>query len=193
MPWFNRYFTYAFRRGLRHKKTKSPNSAPPAQNAEPVKDTVDGDGPSPEGTAKSTVNIEPATLEKFNSILNPFLAGDEKKAKKAYARSYRVLPEFVQFAFDLRFKNYDHALTVLPKTPWEENEKTFWAKILHGQPASLPKVICNGEKVSPLFPQKVEPTAEEKLGTIKFLRESLMRRSKRQTKRRRKKRMPSRN
>src|SRR5689334_21784935 len=83
--------------------------------------------------AKSKVN------DAFTAVLN----NDDKKAKLAYGRGYKFMPELVQFAFDLRFKNFDHALELLPKLDYTSEEKEMWKRILSSKPKSIHKAICD--------------------------------------------------
>jgi hypothetical protein len=96
--------------------------------------------------------LDPNVIDKANSVFEPVLLNDDKKAKMAYGRNHRFLPELLQLAFDLRFKNYEHALEVLPKTPLSEQRKNFWQGVISKKPLKLGKEVCAALAASESYP-----------------------------------------
>ncbi|MDZ4676623.1 MAG: hypothetical protein SGI74_03855 [Oligoflexia bacterium] len=96
--------------------------------------------------AKKIKPVESTLAQKVNQTFKSILTNDDKKAKLAYGRNYRHMPDFIQFAVDLRFKNYDHAIILLEKLEITPPEKEFWLKILNTKPARLVSPICEALK-----------------------------------------------
>ncbi len=92
--------------------------------------------------SKSHIQLDEKSRAKVGDAFKAVILDDDKKAKTAFGRSYKFMPEFVQFAFDLRFKNFDHALELLPKLPYSAEEKSFWAGILKKRPIAFAKTLC---------------------------------------------------
>lgn len=109
----------------------------------------------------SSLNLDDKAKTKVNEAFQAVVLNDDKKAKLSYGRSHRFMPEFVQFAFDLRFKNYEHALELLPKTPYTDEEKALWKKVLEMKPKNIQKALCE-ELTSRQFAfDQAEPLKEE--------------------------------
>jgi hypothetical protein len=116
-----------------------------SQNAKRTKTT--GRTPSTEPSPSKSKGGD-SVNEKVRTTFAAILTNDDKKAKLAYGRNYRFMPDFIQFAVDLRFKNYDHALQILEKLQITPEEKEFWSKILKAKPARLVPPICEALKSS---------------------------------------------
>lgn len=95
--------------------------------------------------------------------------GNDDKGQDGLWRSYRFMPPFMQFAFDVRFRNFDHALTLLPTLNRSPDEKTFWEKILKQKPKNLGQAICEGLVSQDTFPPlTTEPSAEQEAWAFEF-------------------------
>jgi hypothetical protein len=86
--------------------------------------------------------LDPSIVNKVNATFEAVLNNDEKKAKLLYGRNYKVMPEVVQFALDVRFKNFEHALQILPQTGESSDEMDLWRKILSKKPAHFSQAVC---------------------------------------------------
>src|SRR5262249_14196536 len=75
--------------------------------------------------------------ERIRAVFRPLFENDEKKAKVAYGRNHRYLPEDIQFAMDLHFSNFDHALEILPRTIKSQIERDFWEKVVKSRSHDL--------------------------------------------------------
>jgi hypothetical protein len=105
--------------------------------------------------------------EKSKPLFEAIIRNDDKKAKMAYGRAVHVLPEAVQFAVDLRFKNYEHASQILPKLNMTDSQKTFWEGILKQKPPHLAKTLCENLKTSS-FPEMGLKASEEEMAWLRY-------------------------
>jgi len=121
-----------------------------------------------EPAKKSTYVLDSGVARKAKPLFEAVVQDDEKKAKLAYGRAVRVLPEIVQLAVDLRLKNYDHASMVLPKTPLTEDQKTFWSEIILKKPKKLERAVCEALVKNQDFPAPGEKSSEEEGECIKY-------------------------
>jgi hypothetical protein len=110
---------------------------------------------------KSTLVLDPAATAKSKPLFEAVIKNDDKKAKLAYGRAVRALPEIVQLAIDLRFKNYDHAATILAKTPLSQEQKDFWQKIIDKKPKKLGVAVCSALVENPNFPPSSDKISAE--------------------------------
>ena len=100
--------------------------------------------------------------QKVDVVFTPILTNDDKKAKLQYGRNYRYLPEVVQFALDLRFKNFEHALLVLSQSGKSYGEVEFWKKIILAKPQKLSATVCEALTADRgLFKEPLAITSEE--------------------------------
>lgn len=113
------------------------------------------------GSPAKSSSLDKDLVKKVEGTFTPTLANDDKKAKQSYGRTYRVMPEFMQFAFDMRFKNYDHALGILPKILWTDGERAFWENIVKKRPGQLAKAICENVGPDSPFSKYMEPSKDE--------------------------------
>jgi hypothetical protein len=150
-------------------KPSSPTVTQPNQkvNEPPTVETV----PPAESAKKSSYVIDPVAAEKSKPLLEDIVRNDEKKAKQAYGRAVRVLPEIVQLAVDLRLKNYDHASTALPKTPLMDDQKSFWGGIIQKRPKNLEKAVCEALVANPAFPMAGAKVPDEEAEWLKYFDE----------------------
>jgi hypothetical protein len=93
-------------------------------------------------TKESKLNLDAKALLRVNEAFRAVIQNDDKKAKLTFGRSYKYMPEFIQFAFDLRFRNFDHAKDLTSKLPYNDDEKTFWQNLISKKPASITKYMC---------------------------------------------------
>jgi len=126
---------------------------------------------SVEPVKKSTYTIDPLVMGKAKPLFEAIVKNDEKKAKLAYGRAVRALPEIVQIAVDLRLKNYDHAGGILTKTPLSEDEKTFWGEVISKKPKSLETAICKALMIHPNFPSGGQKAPDEEAEWLKYYTE----------------------
>lgn len=112
--------------------------------------------------------IDIGLREKARPLFEAVIKNDDKKAKLAYGRAVRALPELVQLALDLRFKNYEHALTILPKTPLSEDQKDFWGKIIAQKPKKLSQALCQELIARVNFPAPGSKAPEEEVVWLKY-------------------------
>lgn len=102
-------------------------------------------------------------IETFNLVLTPLLKKNNvKKTKKLYGRHHRNLDDNVQFALDIRFGNYDHALKILDDQDFDSEEEDFWERILKAKPKNVSKAVCEE-----LASQQKFPEAEVDLGQLR--------------------------
>jgi hypothetical protein len=121
-----------------------------------------------EVTKTLSYSIEPAVKAKAKVLFEAVIRNDDKKAKFSYGRTVRTLPEIVQLAMDLRFKNYDHASSILAKTPLSDEQKDFWGKILAKKPEKLNLAICQELTTSENFPSLGSKAPDEEVVWLKF-------------------------
>jgi hypothetical protein len=119
-------------------------------------------GPANKQIDKKKNSLDSKTVDKVDAVFAAVFGNDDKKAKLAYGRGYRFMPEFMQFALDLRFRNYEHALTLLPEVSESKEEIEFWNRIIGAKPAKLAGAICEDLKKHPEFPsQPLETETDE--------------------------------
>lgn len=109
----------------------------------------------------SLTQLDEKSRGKVDDAFRAIIMNDDKKAKLAYGRSYKFMPEFIQFAFDLRFRNFEHAMELLPKLPYENEERAFWQKIVAKKPISFSKAICEDFKNAKFKVPALETLPEE--------------------------------
>jgi len=151
--------------GPETKPTSSVLSVGPTNqkvNEPPTIENTQGEPPK-----KSTYVIDSVAAEKSKALFEAIVKNDEKKAKLAYGRAVRVLPDIVQLAVDLRLKNYDHGATVLEKTPLTNDQKAFWNGIILKKPRNLEKAVCEALGANSAFPVAGEKVPDEEAEWLK--------------------------
>jgi hypothetical protein len=111
---------------------------------------------------KSGQPLDPAVVEKVKTTFDAVFNNDDKKAKLLYGRNYKFMPEVVQFALDIRFKNFEHALTVLPNAGESQGETAFWQSIVNEKPTKFAAAVCKKVLAQTDFPTAdLSPTQVE--------------------------------
>ncbi len=131
---------------------------PPQQNYSPpiLKET----NISVKNDAVDAISIDSGTREKVFATFTPLFRHDEKKAKMAFGRYYRTMPDTIQFALDLRFKNFEHAIGILPQIKWSVPITLLWKNAL-AKPNRVIKALCDELKEQSNFPaDDLKPSPE---------------------------------
>ncbi|MBK9293963.1 MAG: hypothetical protein IPM57_05885 [Oligoflexia bacterium] len=115
---------------------------------------------SPEG-GRGYIDLDDKSTQRIYDGFRAVISNDDKKAKLAYGRTYKHMPNFLQFAYDLRFRNFERAKEVAERLSYTDFEKTFWKTLVEKKPAVISKYVCDWFKENKFGFEKIKPIPKE--------------------------------